>query len=153
MKISTGKHVVLEFQLFLDDVSGELVEETRENEPFIFIFKQDSMIPAFEKALEGLSAGESFSVSIKCEDAFGKAQEDLVTDIPKETFMTEEGIDEELIAEGEVIPMNDEEGNELVGLIVENKQDSIVVDFNHPLAGENIHFEGQVIEVSDPKSN
>jgi len=153
MKISEGKHVVLDYQLFINNVNGELVEETADNAPFVFIFKHEPMLSVFEDALEGLEPGNTFSVSIACEDAYGTEREDLFVEVPKETFITDEGIDEEIIAEGEIVPMNDEEGNEFLGVILENKTDSVIIDLNHPLAGENIHFEGSVIEVSDPKSN
>ena len=49
--------------------------------------------------------------------------------------------------------MEDDEGNEVMGVVVENKDNSIVLDLNHPMAGEDVHFEGAVIEVSDPQNN
>ncbi|NNE55484.1 MAG: peptidylprolyl isomerase [Flavobacteriales bacterium] len=148
MKIETGKHVKLNYQLFINDTTGEMVEETTTEQPFEFNFKTDELLPSFENAIEGLAAGEKFSVTIESKDAYGEAREDLVIEFPKDTFMGEEGIDEEVIAEGEVVPMQDQDGNELFGLVLENKLNSVVLDFNHPLAGETLHFEGNVIEVA-----
>ena len=98
-------------------------------------------------------AGENFSISIKCDDAWGQDREDLFIEFDKKVFLDEDGVDEEVIAEGEIVPMEDDEGNEVMGVVVENKDKSIVLDLNHPMAGEDVHFEGTVLEVSDPQNN
>lgn len=153
MTISKGKHVSIQYQLFVDDVNGELVEETADNQPFSFIFGNDIMLDKFEAGLAGLKTGDNFSITIQCEDAWGPDREELYIEFDKSVFADEEGVDEEAIAEGEIVPMEDDEGNEVMGVVVENKAESVVIDLNHPMAGENVHFEGTVVEVSDPQSN
>lgn len=153
MTISKGKHVTIEYQLFVGDVNGEMVEETAENNPFTFVFGEEMMLEKFEEGLNDLKAGENFSISIKCDDAWGQDRADLFIEFDKKVFLDEDGVDEEVIAEGEIVPMEDDEGNEVMGVVVENKDNSIVLDLNHPMAGEDVHFEGTVLEVSDPQNN
>lgn len=70
-------------------------------------------------------------------------------EIPKSVFEVDGKIDEELLEEGKTIPMMDTSGNRLLGSVVEVKDDVVSMDFNHPLAGELLHFSGEVLEVRD----
>jgi FKBP-type peptidyl-prolyl cis-trans isomerase SlyD len=70
-----------------------------------------------------------------------------VVALPKSTFMVDGKLDEEVMQVGEVVPMEDDQGNELVGVVVEVESDVVYVDFNHPLAGLDLHFEGVVVAV------
>ncbi|MFN9974742.1 MAG: peptidylprolyl isomerase, partial [Phycisphaerae bacterium] len=98
-----------------------------------------------------LSAGESFIVSIACSDAYGEEDNELFMEFPKSEFLGDDGeLDDELFAVGEVIPMQTQEGQVVHGIVTEVKLNSLVIDFNHPLAGENLYFEGRLVLVSDP---
>jgi FKBP-type peptidyl-prolyl cis-trans isomerase SlyD len=149
MKIENGKNVEVLYTLHVDGPEGEVVEETTVDEPLRFAFGVEPMLPKFEKAIEGLSAGDKFTVAIACEDAYGQEDEELFMEFPKEEFIGEDGEwDEELFAEGEVVPMNTPDGQTVQGVVAEVKLNSIVIDFNHPLAGENLFFEGEILSVS-----
>jgi FKBP-type peptidyl-prolyl cis-trans isomerase SlyD len=114
-----------------------------------FTYKVDPMIEGFEKGLAGLKAGDEFSISIPCAEAYGEEQEEYFMEFPKSEFMEEDGeFDEELFAVGEVIPMQTPEGHQVQGVVEEVKLNSVVIDFNHPLAGENLFFKGHVVSVS-----
>ena len=83
----------------------------------------------------------SRSFSIACDDAYGDETDDAVVALPKSTFMltkTGRGGD----AGGEVVSMSDDEGQEIVGVVVDVEAEFVHVDFNHPLAGLDLHFEG-----------
>ncbi|MFM7104438.1 MAG: hypothetical protein ACKOW8_02880, partial [Flavobacteriales bacterium] len=67
---------------------------------------------------------------------------------PKSKFMADGEWDEESLIEDEIVSIESEEGQELQGLIVEVKLTSVLVDFNHPLAGENLFFSGEVLKVN-----
>ena len=95
----------------------------------------------------GLSAGDSFTISIPCADAYGDEQENLFIEYPKSTFLEDGEIDEEMLQEGEIIPLESPEGDIIEGVVCEVKLNSIILDFNHPLAGEDLLFEGSVISV------
>jgi FKBP-type peptidyl-prolyl cis-trans isomerase SlyD len=149
MKIENGKNVEVHYTLHVDGPEGEVVEETTTDEPLRFAFGVDPMLAKFEKALEGLSAGDSFTVAISCDDAYGQEDEELFMEFPKEEFIDDDGEwDEELFAEGEVVPMQTPDGQTVQGVVAEVKLNSVVIDFNHPLAGENLFFEGKILSVS-----
>jgi len=151
MKAEKGKHVEVHYTLHLDGPEGEIVERTTEEEPLRFVLGEDPMLPKFEEAVTGLSAGESFIVSIACSDAYGEEDNELFMEFPKSEFLGDDGeLDDELFAVGELIPMQTQEGQVVHGIVTEVKLNSLVIDFNHPLAGENLYFEGRLVLVSDP---
>lgn len=141
------------YQLFYDGPDGELIEETREGEPFIFVFKQDRMLDNFEEELEGLEPGDKFSFGITSEDAYGPYHEKAVVEFSKETFKVDGVIDEEALKVDTLVPMEDENGNSIDGIVLENRPETVVLDFNHPLAGEDLYFDGSVVSVLPPGQN
>ncbi|MGB0422706.1 MAG: FKBP-type peptidyl-prolyl cis-trans isomerase [Flavobacteriales bacterium] len=150
MKISEGKFVVLNYRLTENNPEGELLEETTDDEPFEFIFKMEPLLEDFENALEGKEAGDSFEVTIPHEKAYGPFNDENVVELPKSTFIVDGEIDDELLEEGEVIPLKDDEGNEIMGVIIEVEKNHVVMDLNHPLAGVDLHFDGKIVLVSNP---
>lgn len=149
MKIDNGKQVELHYILHVDSPDGEIEEQTVGREPLKFVFGEDPMLPKFEQAVLGLVAGEKFTVSIPSSEAYGDEDEELYMEFPKSEFIGEDGEwDDELFAEGEVIPMETPDGQTVQGVVSEVKLNSIVIDFNHPLAGEDLYFEGEVVAVS-----
>ena len=147
--IKEGATDEVNYELFIDDENGELVETTLEHGPMKFTYKVDPMIEGFEKGLAGLNVGDEFRISIPCAEAYGEEQEEYFMEFPKSEFMEEDGeFDEELFAVGEVIPMQTPEGHQVQGVVEEVKLNSVVIDFNHPLAGENLFFKGHVVSVS-----
>ena len=151
MKISNNKFITLTYDLYVGDEGEErmLMEQATTEKPLEFIFGTDSMLPSFEKKIEGLSAGDSFLFSLTPEEAYGEYYEDGVHKLAKKLFEIDGEIDEEMLFEGNTLPMMDAEGNQLMGAIIEIEEDEITMDFNHPLAGENLHFEGKVIGVRE----
>lgn len=148
MKIQEGSTVAVHYSLKADGPEGELIEETHHDEPLRFVMGAGEMLPKFEKALMGLTKGEKFEIAIPLEDAYGEEKEELYVEFPKSTFINEEGeMDDELFEEGEIIPMETPEGDVVEGLVVEVKLNSIILDFNHPLADTDLYFEGHVLQV------
>jgi len=149
MKIENGRHVEVHYTLHVEGPEGEVVEQTVDGEPLSFVFGEDPMLPKFEKAIEGLGAGDKFTVAIACADAYGQEDEELFMEFPKSEFVGDDGEwDDELFAEGEVVPMNTPDGQTVQGVVSEVKLNSIIIDFNHPLAGEDLYFEGHIKSVS-----
>ena len=148
MKIAPGKEVAVHYTLYVVDDVKELIEETRNDDPMRFVFGQDSMLAKFEQALLGLSAGDAFTVSIPCDEAYGPEQENLFIEYPKSMFIEDGELDEEIFQEGEIIPLESPEGDIIEGVVCEVKLNSVVLDFNHPLAGEDLLFEGTVVSVA-----
>lgn len=150
MKVAQGKMVTVQYRLHADGPEGELIEETTTDSPLEFIFGHEDLLEAFEKALIDKAAGEAFEVLIKSDDAYGPEDEEAIVDMPTSTFVVDGELDDEMLAPGELVPMVDEDGNELLGLVVDSDENNVTLDFNHPLAGLDLHFSGTVLEVREP---
>ncbi len=148
MIAENGMRVTVQYKLYIDDPSGELVEETSEEQPYEFIIGSGEQFEAFDKHIKGLNVGDSFSFLVECEDAFGLVDEGAISEIPKKSFEHEGKLDDSLFELYNMIPMKDEDGNEFSGVIIGMTEDKIELDFNHPLAGENIWFDGEVIDIT-----
>jgi FKBP-type peptidyl-prolyl cis-trans isomerase SlyD len=88
-----------------------------------------------------------FKFSIDSENAYGNRTEDQIAMLPSNIFHDENGKFNEDITVGAFVPMSDNEGNHLRGLVLEIKDELVKMDFNHPLAGTDLHFEGTILEV------
>jgi FKBP-type peptidyl-prolyl cis-trans isomerase SlyD len=153
MKITADKLVSVEYELFVDgEVDGELelMEKATAEQPMSFIYGVGMMLPNFEQNLFGLQAGEKFDFTINLEDAYGEYDEESVLDLDRAIFEIDGKIDEEMIFEGNVVPLMDNEGNRVNAQVVSVDDVHVRVDLNHPLAGENLHFKGTVLEVREP---
>ena len=147
-EVQHGAQVEVAYTLRANGPEGEELETCQEESPFVFRMGAEEALEAFEKALVGKRVGEPFELTIACDDANGEETDEAVLSLPKETFMVDGKLDEEVMQAGEVVPLSDDEGNEIVGMVVEVKADAVLVDFNHPLAGLDLHFEGVVVGVS-----
>lgn len=150
MKISTNKFVALSYDLTVGEgEERELMEKATAETPLEFIFGTDSMLQAFEKNIDGLAEGDSFDFTLTPEEAYGEYDDDHVVDLPRNIFEQDGVLNEEVIFEGNTVPMMDTNGNRLNGSVVEVKEDVIKMDFNHPLAGETLNFSGKVLTVRE----
>lgn len=147
--ISKDKVVSLNYKLKKGDKSGELIEETYGSEPMVFLFGTGSMIPKFETELEGKKAGEKAEFGIKANDAYGENDETAVVDLPLDIFKVDGALDMEMLKVGNILPMQDNEGNRMDGIVIDVNQSEVKMDFNHPLAGQDLHFEVEIIDVRD----
>ncbi|MFO7827283.1 MAG: peptidylprolyl isomerase [Bacteroidales bacterium] len=146
MGISNEKVVSLVYQLKVD---GKEVETVKEDKPLVFLYGAGQMLPKFEEKLKGLEPGAKFEFEIACDDAYGKATDDAILDLPKNIFEVEGKVEDGLLEVGNVIPMQNNEGQKFNGVVLEIKDDAVTMDFNHPLAGDDLNFTGKVIEVRD----
>jgi FKBP-type peptidyl-prolyl cis-trans isomerase SlyD len=152
MVIDKNRVVSLIYELRVDGSEGEIIESLNEERPLTFIYGNGSLLPKFEDYINGLNVGDAFRFDLKCEDAYGFATEDAVVDIPKSVFEVDGEFDDELVKEGNAIPMMDGDGNRLNGVVVSVEKDTIKMDFNHPLAGDDLHFSGKVVEIREATS-
>lgn len=150
MKISDNKYVTLTYDLHVGEGEElELMEQATAERPMEFIYGTNSMLEAFEKEIDGLSAGDAFSFSISPEDAYGEYDKNRIIELPKSIFEVDGKIDEEMLFEGNTLPMMDSSGNRLVGSVVSIGENEVTMDFNHPLAGEIMHFSGSIVDVRE----
>jgi FKBP-type peptidyl-prolyl cis-trans isomerase SlyD len=134
--------VTLQYKLRLDD--GTLVEESEPDDPLVYLHGHDNIIPGLEKALDGMKVGETKTVVVEPEEGYGDYDPDDIGRISRE------GLPDDFAPEvGMLIPIIDEEGSEAEVLIVEMDEEDIVVDFNHPMAGERLHFEVEITDLRE----
>ena len=151
MKISKNKFVSVIYDLHVGtDDERELMESATIERPLQFIFGMGAMLPDFEAHLANLEAGNKFTFTLTPEKAYGVRDEDFVVELPKKTFEVEGKFDHEYIVEGVTLPMMNEHGERMNGSVLEVKKDVVIMDFNHPLAGETLHFSGEILDVHDP---
>jgi FKBP-type peptidyl-prolyl cis-trans isomerase SlyD len=150
MQISPNKVVGITYTLTLQN--GEIADTATAERPFVFIHGIGQTLEAFDKNLHGLDAGAAFKFSLTPDEGYGVSSPDMVISLSKSIF---EGPDvpADLLELGNMVPMQDQEGNPLNGVIVEITDDQVKMDFNHPLADQDLHFEGTVISVRDASAD
>lgn len=144
--LEIGKYsmVTLTYDLRVDDEKGEVVEQATEDQPLEFLYGAGSMLPKFESHLAGLREGEPFTIKLSKNDAYGDINDEALVELPKHVFLVEGKFDDELIKLGNTVPMMSSNGQRLNGLVLEINDEIVKMDFNHPLAGEDLFFEGTV---------
>ena len=141
--------VTLTYDLRVDDENGEVIEQATEEQPLQFLYGAGVMLPKFESQLAGLREGEPFTIRLNKNDAYGDVNQDAVVELPKHVFLVNGNFDDELIKVGNTVPMMSSNGQRLNGLVLEIDDDTVKMDFNHPLAGEDLFFAGKVLEVRE----
>lgn len=152
MKVEARKVVTLAYDLYVDGENGqkELMEKATTDAPLVYCHGEGMMLPAFEKNMEGLLEGDTFDFSIACEDAYGEYDDEGVLILDKKMFYNGDGeFDSERVYVGAIVPMNTMDGQVINAQIVEITADNVTIDLNHPLAGENLHFVGKVLNIRE----
>lgn len=149
LEISKHSMVTVTYDLRIEDEQGEVIEQATDDRPLQFLYGAGTMLPKFESHLAGLKQGEPFEIKLPKTDAYGDLNEDAIVDLPKNVFLVDGKIDEELIAVGNTVPMMSSNGQRLNGLVLEINDETVKMDFNHPLAGEDLYFAGKVLEVRE----
>lgn len=143
------RYIVANYTLHTIEEGGEtLVEATSEERPFAFISGMGLVLDALEAAIEPLSEGEAFDLTLTPDMAFGERNDDKRHTLDKSLFFHDGNFDYENIYEGAVVKMNDGSGKSFDAKVVEVGDTTVTleidIDLNHPLAGKTLHFRGSV---------
>lgn len=144
-----NKVVSLTYRLTENDANGNLIEEVNETQPFVFLFGAGNLIPGFERNVNNLKVGDNFAFSVTAQDAYGEYDQQGVVDLPITIFQNEGVVDPEVCKVGNILPMQNNEGHHFNGLIKAVNDTTVTMDFNHPVAGVNLHFKGSVVDVRE----
>ncbi|HVW97286.1 MAG TPA: peptidylprolyl isomerase [Mucilaginibacter sp.] len=143
MKINPQHVVSLTYDLYVDKDGTEVLQESATQEqPLTFLYGAGQMLPRFEENLSSLSTGDTYDFRLSAEDAYGEYDQEAVANLPKEMF-NESGIPEI----GSILPLQDNQGHRFQGQVVSVVEDAVVVDLNHPMAGQELHFKGNILNV------
>ena len=121
---------------------GEVFDSSVEREPLKIEVGNGSLIKGFESSLLGKKQGEKYSVEIKPEEAYGDLREDLIVEVPKDKMPGP-------VEVGQTLSANAENGGSAQVIVKEVKDDSIIIDGNHPLAGKDLLFDIEIISITE----
>lgn len=143
-----NKYISVSYKLYTSgsDEKPELIEETVEGEPFIFVSALGMTLDAFEAQIVPLQVGDKFDFTLNPNDAYGDYEASGKQSLPRKVFEINGKLDSRFIYEGAVVPLASPDGARFNGTIVEIGEESITVDLNHPLAGKSLNFVGEVLE-------
>lgn len=139
MAPKTGDTVRVHYRGTLSD--GSEFDSSAGRDPLEFEVGSGQVIPGFDDAVSGLEIGDSVTVTIACVDAYGDRLDDAVQEFPLEAF------GEEVPEVGWTVELQAPDGNRLAATIVGVEGEVVTLDFNHPLAGEDLTFEIELVEV------
>ena len=149
MTNQANKVISVSYELKTSRSNGEIIEKVTADAPLVFISGTGNLLEAFENNLSDLITGDSFSFSIPCDQAYGEQSDKAIVDLPIDAFYVNGELDKELVQIGNVIPMRDQSGRRLNGTVKEISTETVKMDFNHPLAGDDLHFSGKVEDIRD----
>ncbi len=146
MNIADKKYVAIEYTLSLE--SGQEIDKSPSGQPLGFIAGTGQIIPGLEKALMGRVAGDSAKIVVEPEDAYGPVNDKLFQEIPKNQFPAD--VD---IKPGMAFEAQGPRGPFMITVASVNDNDTVTVDLNHPMAGKQLHFDVNVVEVREPTAD
>lgn len=146
MKVEQNKMVALSYVL---SSNGEVIETVTAQQPMEFIYGIGYLLPKFEEYIKGAAIGDKFEFTLDPIDAYGEYDAEAIVELPKEIFEVEGEFDEEIVSIGNVVPMQDSDGNRLSGVVKSIDDTTVTMDFNHPMAGSILHFTGKVENVRE----
>lgn len=141
MKIEDKKIVTLKMKVV--DQEGQVMEDTPDEEPFVYLHGAGGILPALETVLSDKSAGETVTITLKPEDSYGEHNDTLIQEMPASQF---EGMDE--------LQVGDEIGGEtpngiILLTVIAIDEETVTVDANHPFAGKTLKFDLTIVDVRD----
>ena len=139
LMVGQGKTVAFDYEL---TVEGKQVDTSKGRGPLEYIHGKGQIIPGLEHQIEGMKVGDSKSVVVAAKDAYGVLNPEAFQEVPKKNLPKEMPLEI-----GMVLKMTTPEGEAFPGVIKEIKEDSVIVDFNHPLAGKELNFKITIVSI------
>ncbi|MHA4896195.1 FKBP-type peptidyl-prolyl cis-trans isomerase [Pedobacter sp. PWIIR3] len=146
MSIKPNTVVSLTYELHTTNEEGQqvFVEKADQENALTFLYGTGMMLPKFEEHLAGLQVGDPYSFELTAADGYGELDPGAYADLPKDMFK-----DVDLPAVGDVIPLQDNQGNHFRAGVTAIHEDTVSVDLNHPMAGKNLIFAGEILAVRE----
>lgn len=149
MQIEKNKVVSITYKLSETDRPVEIIQEVDAGQPLVFLFGVGQLLPKFEEHLAGKTKGDSYEFDLSPEEGYGPFDSEAIVDIPIDVFIVDGKLAEDMLTVGGMVRLRDQEGRLLQGTVLQRGLETVKVDFNHPMAGKNLHFSGNVIEVRE----
>ncbi|MDB5228119.1 MAG: peptidylprolyl isomerase, FKBP-type [Bacteroidota bacterium] len=129
---------------------GELVtaDKSDPSQPLVYIQGSGMLLPDFETNLAGKVVGDTVQFKVSAEKGYGVRNDQDIVSVPLDSFKDKDGnVDTNVIKVGNVLPMMDDQGHQFQGIVNEVTDDTVVMDFNHPMAGKELNFSVTVVDV------
>ncbi|MFC3152176.1 FKBP-type peptidyl-prolyl cis-trans isomerase [Litoribrevibacter euphylliae] len=139
-KIAEGMEVTLHFAIMLSD--GAVVDSNFETQPATFVMGDGNLLPGFEEVMVGLTAGDEQTFTLLPEKAFGQPNPNNVQSFKRDQFAEDMNLEP-----GLMLSFADANKAELPGVVKSVLENEVIVDFNHPLAGETLEFKVKIVNV------
>ncbi|MDX8411504.1 MAG: peptidylprolyl isomerase [Mariprofundaceae bacterium] len=146
MIVTEGKAVSLEYALSLE--KGKVYETNKDGLPLVFIHGSHQIVPGLENALEGMKVGESRQVTVKPEDGYGQINQNAIIEVSKDQIP--EGA---LDAGAPPLQARDPSGRMINMRVVEVRENTVMLDANHPLAGKTLYFDVKILAIKVAPAN
>ncbi len=142
MAVEKGNKVKIQYEGKLE--SGQVFDKSQDDKPLEFTAGAGQVIPGFDHAVMGMEIGEEKEFKIDSDNAYGSRNEELVKTVPRSQLP--EGLEPK---EGMMLQTQNPSGQVMPVKVVEVEEEDIKIDFNHPLAGENLLFNVKVLEINE----
>ncbi len=131
-----GKDMVVTFHYTLRNEAGDVLDSSSGAEPLSYLHGYKNIVAGLEKALLGKTVGSQFKVTVEPSEGYGEREDEMVIQVPKKEWDLPENV-----GAGEIVELQSPEGHVVPAVIVEVGAEFVVLDANHPLAGEQLFFE------------
>jgi peptidylprolyl isomerase len=140
-QVKKGDTVKIHYHGKLTD--GTTFDSSEGRDPLEFEVGSGQVIPGFDQGVTGMAVGEKKTIHIPADEAYGQKQEDMIMEFPKDRFP------EDMVPEvGMQLNMSNGQGQNFPVVIVEVRESVVVLDANHPLAGEDLVFDLELVDIS-----
>ena len=142
-QIREGTQVALEYTL--SDEAGTVIESNKGKQPMSYIHGKSQIIPGLEKELSGMKVGEEKKIQVKPEDGYGPVNPDAFQEVPKDKLPPE------ALKVGTMLMAQGPQGQGIPVRVHEIKDTTVIMDFNHPMAGKTLSFDVKISEIKTPE--
>lgn len=142
---NTVAHIA--YKIHANGVEGDLIEFADESNPRAMIFGYEKMLPGFEENMLGKTIGDQIEFDLNPDQAFGEYKSELLINVPKDAFVIDGKLREDLLFIGNEISMMDNNGSPARGKVTSVNGETVQMDFNHPLAGTSLFISGKIMHV------
>lgn len=142
MTIQDKSVVALQYELKNDQ--GEVLDKSDQGDPLFYLHGAENIIPGLEKALTGKKVGDELEVQVKPEEGYGEFDKELIQPLPRDMFAEIKNL-----AVGEELQAQEEDGSIRFFTVKEIKDDEVIIDSNHPLAGITLNFKVKIEEIRE----
>jgi len=140
--VQDGLVVSMEYSLSVD---GEMLDSSKDEGPLQFLAGYDNIVPGLEREMKGMKIGESKDVVVSPADGYGEFDDEAFMEVPRSEFP-----DDMEIEMGMELGVSDDDGNHQMAIIESFTDETVRLDFNHPLAGAELHFTVKVVGLREP---